>query len=64
MPTTSAAARDRRVRGRALRELRQRADITPEELAARVGTDDAYVSRVETGRLDGPLAYLAATLRA
>jgi transcriptional regulator with XRE-family HTH domain len=42
-------AQDHRAFGRALRELRSRAGLTQEELAARVGIGVAYVSRLENG---------------
>jgi len=38
--------------GRALRALRYEANITQKELAARVGTSEAYISNVESGRRD------------
>jgi transcriptional regulator with XRE-family HTH domain len=38
--------------GRALHEMRNRAGLTQKELAARSGTDDTYISRVEHGRID------------
>jgi transcriptional regulator with XRE-family HTH domain len=43
-------AEDRRALGRALRELRKRAELTQEELAARAGTDNTYISHAEAGR--------------
>jgi len=47
---TDERAEDRRVLGRALRELRRRAGLTQEELAARAGTDNTYISHAEAGR--------------
>jgi transcriptional regulator with XRE-family HTH domain len=46
------SARDQLALGRALRELRRRAGITQEELAARVGTGATHISRVERGQFD------------
>lgn len=43
-------AHDRRALGRALRELRKKAGLTQEELAARAGTDNTYISHAEAGR--------------
>jgi transcriptional regulator with XRE-family HTH domain len=43
-------AEDRRALGRALRELRQKAGLTQEALAARAGTDNTYISHAEAGR--------------
>ena len=43
-------AEDRRALGRALRELRKKAGLTQEELAARAGTDNTYISHAEAGR--------------
>ena len=50
--------------GRALRGLRQRADITQEELGARVGIDPTYISRVEGGRINLRWGTLQRFLRA
>jgi transcriptional regulator with XRE-family HTH domain len=44
------ALRDQVILGRALRELRDRAGITQEQLAERIGIDLTYVSRVERGK--------------
>jgi len=49
-PDANAALRDQAVLGRALRELRDRAGITQEQLAERIGIDLTYVSRVERGK--------------
>jgi transcriptional regulator with XRE-family HTH domain len=49
-PDANAALRDQVVLGRALRELRDRAGITQEQLAGRIGIDITYVSRVERGK--------------
>lgn len=38
--------------GQALRGLRQRSDVTQEEMGARVGIDPTYISRVEGGRIN------------
>jgi transcriptional regulator with XRE-family HTH domain len=43
------AARDHRLLGRALRELRHRAGITQEELAARAEIGATYLSQLENG---------------
>jgi transcriptional regulator with XRE-family HTH domain len=51
MDDTKTAA-DRRVLGRALREIRTRAGITQKEMSLREGLDETYVSRVEHGRID------------
>jgi transcriptional regulator with XRE-family HTH domain len=47
---TTDAIRDQIVLGRALRELRDKAGLTQGELAARMGIDLTYVSRVERGK--------------
>lgn len=47
-----SADHDPRTLGRAIRALRHRAGLTQKELAARVGTSEAYVSNVEGGRRD------------
>lgn len=44
------ALRDQAVLGRALRELRERAGLTQDQLAERIGIDLTYVSRVERGK--------------
>ena len=44
------ALRDQVILGRALRELRDRAELTQEQLAERIGIDLTYVSRVERGK--------------
>jgi transcriptional regulator with XRE-family HTH domain len=41
---------DQRIFGRALRELRRRAGVTQEQLAASAGTDNTYISHAEAGR--------------
>lgn len=38
------------VLGRALRTLRDRAEVTQEQLAARLQMDPTYISRIERGR--------------
>lgn len=38
--------------GLAVKEQRQAAGISQEELAMRVGADQAYVSRIETGQMN------------
>jgi transcriptional regulator with XRE-family HTH domain len=43
------AAHDHRVLGRALRELRDRAGLKQEELAARAGIGATYLSQLENG---------------
>ena len=47
---TPDADRDQIILGRALRELRDRAEITQGELAARMGIDLTYISRIERGK--------------
>jgi transcriptional regulator with XRE-family HTH domain len=42
-------AKDHRAFGRALRELRQQATLTQEQLAARVGIGATYLSQIENG---------------
>jgi transcriptional regulator with XRE-family HTH domain len=73
---TSDAERDQIVLGLALRKLRDRAGLTQERLATRIGVDVTYVSQVERGRrgvrwhtvlrflraLDASLAELVAAL--
>jgi transcriptional regulator with XRE-family HTH domain len=44
------APRDQVVLGRALRELRNRAELRQDELGARLGIDATYISQVENGR--------------
>lgn len=48
--STPDAERDQVVLGRALRELRDRTGITQGELAARMGIDLTYISRIERGK--------------
>ncbi len=43
--TTSQIAASQRALGRALRELRLRADLTQKELGARADASDTYLSR-------------------
>jgi transcriptional regulator with XRE-family HTH domain len=50
--TNDITAHDPRILGRAIRALRHREGITQKELAGRVGTSEAYVSNVESGRRD------------
>lgn len=38
--------------GQIIEEARKNANITQEELAARIGTNKSYISRVETGRTE------------
>ncbi|WP_075998207.1 helix-turn-helix domain-containing protein [Salaquimonas pukyongi] len=38
--------------GLAVREQRKRLDVSQEELAMRIGADQAYVSRVEAGQMN------------
>ena len=38
--------------GQIIEEARRNANITQEELAARIGTNKSYISRVETGRTE------------
>jgi len=47
---TDPTARELRILGRALRELRQQAGLTQKELGARAGVRDTYISEVESGR--------------
>jgi transcriptional regulator with XRE-family HTH domain len=44
------AIQDQVILGRALRQLRSRAELTQEQLAERIGIDLTYVSRVERGK--------------
>ncbi len=44
------ATQDQVVLGRALRELRDRAELRQDELGARLGIDATYISQVENGR--------------
>lgn len=46
---TDASTRDHRTLGRALRELRDRAGLTQEELGARAGIGASYLSQLENG---------------
>lgn len=46
---TDDAAQDHRALGRALRNLRDRAGLTQEELAARAGIGATYLSQLENG---------------
>lgn len=48
--TTDDTARELRLLGRALRELRQQAGLTQKEMGARAGVRDTYISEVESGR--------------
>ena len=50
--TTNQIAGAQRALGRALRELRLRADLTQKELGARAGANDTYLSQIETGQRD------------
>jgi HTH-type transcriptional regulator/antitoxin HipB len=43
---------DQQAVGRALRELRKRAGLTQEQVAARMGTSSTYLSRLEAGQRD------------
>ena len=38
--------------GQIIEDARKKANITQEELAARIGTNKSYISRVETGRTE------------
>ena len=38
--------------GNVIRRLRTEHSVTQEELAARIGTNKSYISRVETGRTE------------
>jgi transcriptional regulator with XRE-family HTH domain len=46
---TDDSIRDHYVLGRALRELRLRAELTQEELGARAGIGTSYLSQLENG---------------
>jgi transcriptional regulator with XRE-family HTH domain len=46
---TDTIARDQRALGRGLRRLREQAGLTQDELAARAGTSDTYISLLENG---------------
>ncbi len=45
--------------GLAIRERRKAADISQEELAMRIGADQAYVSRIEAGQMNVTLETAA-----
>ncbi len=47
--STAASIRDHRVLGRALRTLRDQAELTQEELGARAGIGASYLSQLENG---------------
>lgn len=49
---TDQSFQDRTVVGQALRRLRERAGLRERELAERLGREVAYISELETGRLD------------
>lgn len=44
--------------GKSVRELRQAKGISQEELAMRIGADQAYVSRIEAGQMNVTLETL------
>lgn len=50
--------------GRALRELRLRADLTQKELGVRAEASDTYLSQVETGHRDIRWSTITRLLRA
>ena len=50
--------------GRAIRGLRDRAGITQKVLAERVGTSEAYVSNIESGRRDARWSTVIRVLHA
>jgi transcriptional regulator with XRE-family HTH domain len=58
------STQDRLILGRALRALRERSGLTQKALAQRAATSEAYVSHVETGRLDLRWHTLRRLLRA
>jgi HTH-type transcriptional regulator/antitoxin HipB len=49
---SSMTSPDQQAVGRALRELRKRAGLTQEQVAARMGTSSTYLSRLEAGQRD------------
>jgi transcriptional regulator with XRE-family HTH domain len=55
---------DRQVLGRAIRVLRERANVTQKELAARADSAEMHISRVERGQIDVGWSTLLRLLRA
>lgn len=49
-PKHSDPDEDRRIFGQALRQLRNRAGLTQQQLAERAATDNTYISHAEAGR--------------
>jgi transcriptional regulator with XRE-family HTH domain len=49
-PKQSDPDEDRRIFGQALRQLRNRAGLTQQQLAERAATDNTYISHAEAGR--------------
>jgi transcriptional regulator with XRE-family HTH domain len=56
--------RDSQILGEALRLIRQRADITQDEVAARAGTNAAALSHIESGERDARWSTIARLLPA
>jgi transcriptional regulator with XRE-family HTH domain len=62
--TTKQIVASHRALGRALRELRLRADLTQKELGARADASDTYLSQVEGGHRDIRWSTVTRLLRA
>lgn len=45
--------------GQKVREIRKRQSISQEELAMRIGADQAYISRIESGQMNLTLDSVA-----
>ncbi len=60
----SAAERQRKARGEALRVAREAAGLSQTELGARIGKTQATVSRAETGEMRTGARYLGLVLAA
>ncbi|HEY4895284.1 MAG TPA: helix-turn-helix transcriptional regulator [Solirubrobacteraceae bacterium] len=56
--------RESRVLGEALRLIRQRADMTQEDVSARAGTNAAALSHIESGERDARWSTIARLLPA
>jgi transcriptional regulator with XRE-family HTH domain len=50
LPKQPEPDQDRRAFGQALRQLRNRAGLTQQQLAERAATDNTYISHAEAGR--------------
>jgi transcriptional regulator with XRE-family HTH domain len=56
--------RDSRILGEALRLIRQRADMTQDDVSARAGTNAAALSHIESGERDARWSTIARLLPA